>query len=471
LKIGLVDPRTGKLSEESFPHLGLGYLGSKVEELASCVRVLDRRVATPAEEEAFLAEGLDVVGISAASFTFEEAIDFARRIKAQTPGTRVVLGGPHVSVAMRDTFADAAVDLAVYGEGEETFPDLIRTLQNGASDPLASVRGLLYRKGDGIEQTPPRPPVQDQDGIPFPCFHLFPMEKYSSYPLYTSRGCPFRCIYCCCHLLWGNKPRFRSPENIIREIRHARENFAWTDKSFLILDDTFNLRPKRVEAFCDQLLREELKISYYVWGFRADLAPMPMLKKMKTSGCESVSVGVESANEEVLRRIRKGESLHQILETLNNLKKVGIYPVSLFMIGNPGDTLETARETIEFARMNRLYLSVFNMALPYPATDLWTFANESGTFLKDSFTQFHHYSSEPIFETPEFPAADRIRAYRMARRFERKQRIKFEILRKVDFIRRGEFRDLSWERVSRSAGRLRRYLLDLLFERKSEEKL
>jgi len=400
VKIGLVDPRTGALAEESFPHLGLGYLGSQVEGIASEVRVLDRRVAGPAEEDAFLAQGLDVVGITAASFTFEEALAFARRIRAASPRTRIVLGGPHVSVTMQDSFADPAVDFAVYGEGEQTFPELVRALQGGDPHAPASVPGLLYRRGDGIESTPPRPPVPDPDVLPFPCFERFPMRLYSSYPLYTSRGCPFHCVYCCCHLLWGNKPRFRSPENILQEIRLARERFGWEDKSFLILDDTFNLRPARVEAFCDQILQEGLRLRYHVWGFRADLAPMSMLRKLKASGCESVSIGVESANAEVLKRIRKGESLAQILETIRNLKSVGIVPVCLFMIGNPGDTLETARETISFARKNRLYLSVFNMALPYPATDLWKFVTESGTFLRRDFVHFHPYSREPIFATP-----------------------------------------------------------------------
>jgi anaerobic magnesium-protoporphyrin IX monomethyl ester cyclase len=471
VKIGLVDPRTGELAEESFPHLGIGYLGSRVAEIASSVRILDRRVAGQAEQTSFLQERFDLVGISAASFTFEDAIDFARKVKTYSPETRVVLGGPHVSVTMQGTFTDDAVDFAVYGEGEETFPELVRALEHGAPDLLSSVPGLLYREGDRIVHTPPRHPRLGQDEIPFPCFHLFPMETYSTYPLMTSRGCPFRCVYCCCHLLWGKKPRFRSPEHIVREIRHARERFSWEHKEFVILDDTFNLQPARVEAFCDLLIRERMNIRYHVWGFRADLAPLPMLKKLKASGCDSVSIGIESANEEVLRRIRKGESLAQIVETLRNLKKAGIYPVALFMIGNPGDTLQTARETMAFAKKNRLYLSVFNMALPYPETDLWTYVKKSGTFLRDDFIHFHHYSSEPIFETPDFPAADRIRAYRLARRFERVQRIKFEIMRKAEFVRRGDFRDLSWDRVVRSARRLHKYLLDLLFQRKPEEKL
>lgn len=164
-----------------------------------------------------------------------------------------------------------------------------------------------------------------------PDFTSLDMDNYSRYPILTSRGCPYDCTYCCCDTLWGKKWRFRSPGNLVNEIRQARTLYQWKDRHFVIVDDTFNLKPKRVEAFCDGLLEANLGINYYVWGFRADRAPMAMLKKMKASGCIGVSIGVESANSEVLKKIRKGESIKQITETVFNLKKVGIYPNCLFL--------------------------------------------------------------------------------------------------------------------------------------------
>lgn len=472
MKIGLVDPRTTPLAEESFPQLGIGYLAAAVTQDVSLLRVLDRRTASREEEEAFLAERFDAVGISAASFTFRDALAFGRAVKARRPQTRVVLGGPHVSVTLADSLAEGVGDLAVYGEGEATFADLVRRWRtSGTQDRPASVPGLIYPEEDRFVRTPPRPPLADLDAIPFPAFHLFPMQAYSSYPLMTSRGCPFRCVYCCCHLLWGKKPRFRSAENILSEIRYARERFHWKGKPFLVLDDTFNLQPGRVEAFCEGLLREHLDITYHVWGFRADLAPMEMIRKLKASGCLSVSMGIESADPDVLRRIRKGESLAQIVETLRNLRKAGIHAMCLFMIGNPGDTLQSTRETLRFAKKERIYLMAFNMALPYPGTELWDFVQSSGRFLHKDFTRFHHYSTEPVFETDDFTAEERTRAFLMARRFERTQRIKFEVLRKVDALRRGEFRTLSWDKVYRAARRLGRYVIDLTLDRNRTEKL
>jgi len=469
MRIALISPNTNILPEESFPHLGLGYLAAIAKQEGHEAKIFDLRFGSGSENKQYLQEDFDLVGITATSFTFSKALRIAQSLKEKNAKTKIILGGPHVSIAQEEIFLNGLFDIGVAGEGEYTFRELLAALEK-KTESLQSIPGLIYTEKKNIIRSPVRQWIENLDQLPIPDFTSLNMESYSRYPIFTSRGCPFQCVFCNCGPLWGKRWRFRSPENIISEIRYAQTFYHWKNRPFTIVDDTFNLIPERVEAFCDLLLEEKLNIHYYAWGFRADRAPLQMLKKMKESGCISVSIGIESANSEVLKKIRKRESIEQITETIRNLKKAGIYPVCLFMIGNPGDSLETVKETIRYIRENRLYLITFNMALPYPKTELWNYVENRGTFLYKDYTNFHHYSEKPIFETPDFTAKERSEAFRRARRFEVIQRLKFEAIRKVDFILHGEFRFLSWKRVEASIWRMGKYFLDLVFQRVPKEK-
>ncbi|MBC8412515.1 radical SAM protein [bacterium] len=471
MNIVLIDPRANRMPAESFPHLGLGYLAAVCKESGHNVRLIDFRMLSESEREQLVRESHEVVGITATSFTYDDTLKVAAKIRESNPGVKLILGGPHVSVAADDVLIGSPFDFAIEGEGEVTLKELLKELQNGSNDGYRSIPGLMYLENGKTVHNAPRPWIEDLDSLPEPDFSSLDMKQYSHYPLATSRGCPFLCVYCNCGTIWGKKWRFRSPERIVSEMEKLKQHTEWGEKSINIIDDTFNLNSERVEAICDLMISKNMGIDFYVWGFRADRTPLNILQKLKQAGCLCVSVGVESANPGVLKRIRKGETIEQITETLVNLKKVGIYPMCLFMVGNPGDTLETVRETIRFVKKNRLYLVAFNMALPYPKTDLWDYVEREGTFHQKDYTNFHHYSEKPIFETPDFTSAERSEAFRLVQRLERIQRIKFEIWRKFMLIRRGDFSAITWKRVRAFVARLGKYVMDLTLRREPEEKL
>lgn len=141
------------------------------------------------------------------------------------------------------------------------------------------------------------------------------------------------------------------------------------------------------------------------------------------------------------------------------------------MIGNPGDTVETVKETMQYIKKNHLYIVGFNMALPYPKTELWNYVEKQGRFIHKDYTNFHHFSENPIFETSDFTAKERSETFSRARRLEIKQRLKFEMIRKIDFIRRGDLDSLSFKRLQASVFRMVKYFLDLVFGRTPKEKL
>jgi radical SAM superfamily enzyme YgiQ (UPF0313 family) len=193
-----------------------------------------------------------------------------------------------------------------------------------------------------------------------------------------------------------------------------------------------------------------------------------MLKAMRRSGCRSVSVGVESANPRVLRNIRKNETLAEIEEGIRNIKNAGILCQTLNMIGNPGDNLDTVKETIAFNRRLKVDSATFYLAIPYPKTGLWDFVEKNGRFLQSDYTRFHHFSTEPIFETQDFTREQRSQAYRMARRFELWTKLATSFRRKLTRAFRGDLKGIGWVDIGRSIASLAKLAFNLVLCRQEE---
>ncbi len=405
----------------AIPHLGFGYVASALESAGYPVTYLDVNDPVHRKGQIAIPEGHGMVCLSASTFSFLEARELAERVKRESPESMVVLGGPHTSLDPEKILADSNLDLLVIGEGEETIVELARAVaEKGRFDAHGDgtdIRGIAFRRQGKVHRTEPRPWIQDLDRIPFPAFHLFPMHLYQHYPLITARGCPYNCVFCSSKKVWGRRWRARSPQNIVREIQHALEHFHGRENYFAILDDTFNLDVERAEAICDGIVEAGLQIRWTNSGIRADRVTPSLAGKMRRAGCEVVGVGIESANEQVLKNIKKGETLEEITLGVHTLKEAGIRVFGFFMIGNPGDTLETIRETIDYAKELNLWGADFSLAVPYPGTELWDIIESKGRFVRKDYTRFHNFRKTPLFETPEFGASDRKRAYRRATLF------------------------------------------------------
>ena len=467
MRILLIDPGTKELGG-NFPHCGLGYIATALERDGNQIVVLDMAESRQKVFFELIRSDIDLVGISATSFTFTRALGIIEKIKSLNKNVITVMGGPHTTIAVGDVLQQASIDYAVYGEGELTMVELVRLLKlqpNPSQHRLASIKGLIFRSEGDIVVNPPRPWITDLDTLAFPAFHLFNMNRYQVYPLLTSRGCPHHCIYCAVAAIWGRRLRFRSVTNIIEEIKYAQANYNWHHKSFSILDDCFNANVHRALEFCERLIHDKIDIKWGCPGIRADNMPLELAMKMKMAGCVGVSIGVESADPQVLKNIKKGENLEQISDGIKNLIRAGIRVNGGFMIGNPGDNLQTIKKSLEFIRKSSLSTAYFNTALPYPKTELWDFVQKHGNFLNDDYTKFHHLSREPIFETEDFPRAERIKAYKMARRFYLIHRLKSDLRLLVIHLK---WRELKENGVRRGIKFMRNYfkiILDILLNR------
>ncbi len=413
MNIGLINPN--REIKHPAVHIGLGYIASFTKKKRRGVnfKLLDTRLAKKNEINDFLNTKFNLIGITSSSQVFLEAVEIGNEIKTRFPETPVCIGGPHPSTVKEEALSGFPFDYAIYGEGEVTFLELIEHL-NGERN-ISDINGLIYKDvSREVVKNPPREIIKDIDSIPFPDYNLFLMERYPQHRITTSRGCPFNCVFCNSHSIWTNRWRKRSAENIIEEIKLLTSNYK--RKTVVFNDDSFNIDLKHVAKFCDMLIEQRLDILWST-SLRPERITPEIAVKMKKSGCYNVSIGIESANNEVLKKINKNITNEKIFNGIQIFRNAGIDVMGQFMIGNPGDNLETIKESIEFAKKSNLTGVEFYTALPYKDSLLWEYVNKHGKLLTDDECyKYHAINPRIIFETPDFTYADRVKAIEMAKK-------------------------------------------------------
>ena len=249
------------------PSLGIGYMAAVLEQHNIDVDVIDASALELTYDEIgeeILKRNPDVVSISALTPTIGVALDSADKIKQVKPDTIVVLGGYHPTFEFESVLEEQSVDVVVRGEGEYALLELVKTIEDGGD--LRDVQGLAFHDdSDGsLVLTPDRPVIADLDELPFPAFHLFPMEKYrilnittNVATIITTRGCPMQCSFCSSAALHGHKLRRRSYQNVVDEVEmHLKEQNIDT---IAFMDDTFTLNKRFVYDFCAEIKRRGLK--------------------------------------------------------------------------------------------------------------------------------------------------------------------------------------------------------------------
>ena len=412
MKIGLIFPNKDRRYKTV--HLGLGYLAAYARENHTDLnfQILDTRVATSKETDLFFKTSFDLIGITVFSPVYFEVTNIFNKIKKINNKPPVCLGGPYVTTIMDDIFKRTPGEYAVYGEGEITFSELIYYLKGQRN--LEDIKGLMYKTASGKFFTnPPRPQIQELDTLPFPAYDLFPMDRYPLHRIVSSRGCPYTCSFCNSSSIWLGKWRKRSANNIIKEIDHLIENYG--RKIFVFADNSFNIDTERVDEFCDLLIRNKTKILWSA-SIRVDIISQPLANKMKEAGCYNVAVGIESANNEVLSKINKKTTIEEMTTGIKIFKKAGIEVLGQFVIGSPHDTLETVKESLDYAKNSECDFINFYSVLPFKGTPQWDYVLENGEFVTKKIHDFHSINPRIVFETPEFSYDDRLKAINIAKK-------------------------------------------------------
>ena len=412
MKIGLIFPNKDRRYKTV--HLGLGYLAAFARQHHDDLEftVLDTRVATRKETRQFFERRFDLIAMTVFSPVYFEVKALYSRIRAEHPGTPLCLGGPYVTTIREEIMKETPADFAIYGEGEVTFSELIGHLRGGKKKE--DIAGLIWLSEQGeVIRNPERERIAQLDSIPFPAYDLFPMDRYPLHRMVTSRGCPYSCAWCNSSSVWGYSYRRRSTQNVLEEIDLLVSRYG--KKIFVFGDNTFNVDLDWVDDLCGKLIASDLRILWSV-SMRAENMTPEIAARMKKAGCYNVAIGVESANNEILRHMRKTVDIGAIGKGIRMMKDAGIEVLTQYVIGSPHDTLETVKESIEFARTSGSDYSNFYTVLPFKGTPQWEYVSRHGTFLAERIHDFHSMKPKIVFVTPEFPYEDRLEAIRLAKR-------------------------------------------------------
>jgi len=323
--------------------------------------------------------GPDVLGIQARTASFASALAAARIAKTLHPGVRTVVGGPHPTLVPGDLRHDG-VDFFVHGEGELTFRELVACLEAGAD--VGGVAGLSWKRPDGtIVTNAARPNHPRLDDFPFPAKDLILFDELMEPDGYCtvlfSRGCPYRCTFCSSPTIWTRKMRWRTPANVVAEM--AATQARWGTEFFSFQDDTFTTNHKLVHQLCDELMARSWDGHFrWVCNTRPELLDDAIVAHMKAAGCAAIAIGVESGNDEVLRRLKKGFVADDVRRAAEIIRRHGVTLSAQFMIGLPHETVDQMRDTAALMEEIDPVSVMLSVATPLPGTELHDQAKAEG---------------------------------------------------------------------------------------------
>ena len=350
-----------------------------------------------------------VVGITSVTPMIQSALLAAHVAKEKCPNTIVILGGPHVTFMDEQILSEnPEVDVVVRGEGEQTLLELMRHVSNFGD--LHEIAGITFRNNGRIIRTPNRPFIQNLDELPRPAYEQLPLKKYQLFgktilPIMTSRGCPFRCSYCVSSRLNGVKFRARSPKNVVDELEWLRDTHG--ADAFSFYDDAFTFDIERAGKICEEIKNRNIGLPWDCQT-RVDRISKEVLVKMREAKCQLVSFGVESGSQKILDAVNKRTTVEQNERAIGWAKEVGI-PVSIsVIIGYPGETPDTLKQTMDFIRKVEPDYVYLCLATPYPGTALRELVKELGWKMSTEWSQYDLQT--PVFENPLIPNDELLKA-------------------------------------------------------------
>lgn len=422
LRLLFLNPAT-TISKTPYVPLGIAYLVAILENNGIFVDCLDYQVE-PIDflklKKIIKDKEINVVGITSSTpqiFTSYKLID---QIKYWQPQMTVLMGGIHPSVFPEEAISHGA-DVVIRGEGEATFAELVPALVERDEAALVNIRGISYRSQRGILHNLGRERIKDLDAIPFPARHLFsfpqkylPFLKFKkqnfSAHLIGSRGCSGHCVFCN-KQIFNQKITKRSAQNILKEIVMLKKKFGVQEVSFA--DDFFTYDIERVKQLCRLLIKNKVRIRWACSNTRVDSIDKEMFALMKASGCYRVLFGVESGNNQILKKIGKNITLSQVKKVFQLAKQAELMTGGYFMIGHHVDTPKTIKQTIHFARNLDTDAVQFAINTPFPGTASYRILKNKGWLLSENWENYQMFE-KPLFHTDKLTPEYILKMYKKA---------------------------------------------------------
>ena len=378
--------------------LGVAYLASELERVGIDVHIIDGTFHTPSKCMEMLKDiNPDIVGLSIQTIYAKHAYQLCKKFSRFNKESLIVAGGPHPTILPEQTLSEGEIDLVIVGEGERTMLKVIECVEKNKN--FDTVNGVAFKRNGKVIKTAPVNPIIDIDSIQFPARHLLSPKYYKNNlcSIISSRGCPFNCSYCQPTLrkLFGKKPRRRSVNNVIAELYEVKEQFAI--KHIIFQDDLFTMNKNWIREFCEELIEEEVDMTWEVTN-RADTTPdTDLLMLMKKAGCIRMSIGVESGDDHIRNYVLgKNITQEQIYSTFSKMSQTGMKTEMLLMIGSPEETIRSINNTIKMIGGLMPTSCQVTITTPLPGTELYSKLDESGLLLDHDINNYDYYKNSVI---------------------------------------------------------------------------
>ena len=319
----------------------------------------------------------DIVGISVMTPSRVSSFELIEYL--QTKNIKTVLGGIHATVMHEQLLKKYPDVIIVLGEGEVTFSELLNNLDN-----LDIVKGIAYYD-NGVKLTEPRLLIEDLDALPFPEHGTFLYQGKTLANLLTSRGCPFKCNFCCLDVFSKRKVRFRSAENVVDEIEYIEKNYP-DIKTIWLHDDTFMINKKRTIEICNKIIERGIKLKF-ICSARFKPISTEVVEAMERANFIQVLFGLESGADKVMKNMHKGLSKDDIRKAIELFKNSNIKITVFLIVGLPGETtntiVETGRFVQELQKINYFTYRDINIAMVFPGAEIYDISKQASKLNDD----------------------------------------------------------------------------------------
>jgi anaerobic magnesium-protoporphyrin IX monomethyl ester cyclase len=387
LKVLLISNPPSHLQKPDFPPVGIACLGAISHLAGHDTLLIDSGFFQISDivNQAYRF-GPDVIGITCWTIDRGRVWELCHELKKKIPSVFLVLGGPHASIYPEHVFLKTCAEAVVVGEGEQTFQELLTALKK--NHDLKGIPGLALRGPDNaVLNFPTRGFIQNLDDLPLPFYQGFSQFSFSRYSgfaalpsptaaIISSRGCIFDCTYCGSTQFWGRKWRYRSANNILKEIEWLKD--VYKVRSLYFFDDNFLVNRQRISTLCEEIIRQNWNISWSCCS-HVKMVNRELLDLMHRSGCVSIDFGVESGSDIILENINKKQTRKDIEKAFALVHQAGIKPRAYLMVGNKGETIDTIDETIDMAATINPHSSIgASLLWLLPGTRVFNEACENG---------------------------------------------------------------------------------------------
>lgn len=320
-----------------------------------------------------------IIGITVLTENIPIINDIISLIHKISPNVIIVIGGPH-TIASKNVINEIHNwDYIIVGEAEESFLKLAKVILHcGNKIKFNEINGLIYRENDKILKNKESAIIECLDDLPFPdlrdmyLFNIDQQGMFNKAMISTSRGCPFKCTFC--YMNAYNKMRFRSPENVIKEIQVNHDLYNIT--KYYILDDSFGTKKSFLDKFCDLVQQLSFNVKWSCMSHEK-LITTERLDHMKKAGCDSIHLGIESGSNRVLDLLGKKTNIEKIEEKCRSINESGIKLKAFLMVGIPTETENDIINTMELLKKIRPHEAILQIYVPYPNTKLYDYINEN----------------------------------------------------------------------------------------------